>query len=355
MPARRPSWHPIVLQPGSMQRPAKRALDALAWAALGLAISVKAAAGPENVTPPSRVELLARAEKERAAGHDAAALGAALAAAKMSVTSSLLRFIAEEHRALHQLGLAYEAARSCTETAAEEPPSKNHDAVFLGCRELMHELEPHLALVTFGWRGELPEHTRFVVDGELLTPERRTRAFDPGKHRIWLDADGYVPVALELSLNAGDAPHVDLTLAPRTPPRAAPSATTTRATTPPASATRAANAPADTRPGGALTWPILVTGAGAALFGAALATSLDSNAKYADLRRACSRSACGSAPAERRSIEALDGATTVLVLAGSAVAGAGAVWLGLTLAARGRSAKTEVGVGPGFCSVRGAF
>ncbi|HTQ05015.1 MAG TPA: hypothetical protein VMI54_14220 [Polyangiaceae bacterium] len=331
-----------------------RAVVALAGAALPLALAAAPSLAAEPAGTPNRGELLDRAERERAAGHDAEALAAALAAANVSVTSSLLRFIAEEHATLGQLGAAYEAAHRCTEAAANEPPSENHDVVFLGCRALMHELEPRVALVTFGWRGELPEDARLVLDGETIAPERGARGLDAGSHDVRFSAPGYEPLALSLALKAGDAREVELTLE-RTP-----SPPSDRAGLAPRgdAASRSERLPDEPRRNGArrsLTLPVLVTGGGAALLAAALATSLDASAKYADLRRVCARAACGPSPPERGSIDALDRATTIFLIAGSAAVATGAVWLTLTLTARGRANVTSVGVGPGFCSVRGAF
>jgi hypothetical protein len=333
-----------------------RALGALVrvTCVLGLGATPAFAEGA-GAAARSRAELLARAERERAAGHDAEALAAALAAAKLGVTSSLLRFVAEERAALGEFGAAYEAARGCTEAAANEPPSANHDVVFLGCRALMHELEPRVGLLSFAWSGDLPESAVLVLDGEVIAPERRARGLEPGEHELHFDAVGYEPIALELSLKAGETRQVELTLVPAEPapqarePGAPPQAPV--AASPPAGA-RPAHVAKRSRP--ALTPPILVAGGGAALLALALATNLDSSAKYADLRRSCERAPCGSSPPERRAIDGLDTATTVLLLAGSAAVATGAVWLTLNLSARGRR-SAEVGVGPGFCSVRGAF
>src|SRR5262249_59795061 len=89
---------------------------------------------------------------------------------------------------------AYEAARGCTEAAASEPPSANHDAVFLGCRALMHELEPRIGLVSFAWDGDLPEGAVLALDGEVIALERRARRVPPRQHELRLDAVGYAPV-----------------------------------------------------------------------------------------------------------------------------------------------------------------
>lgn len=296
------------------------------WVALfGALTGARAALGAE--ADAERERLLSLAQSERAAGHDREALDAAERAAAIRGSSSLRRFIAEEQAALGQLAKAYESARECAADATAEPPSPNHDAVFLGCRALEHELLPRVALVHLRYRGVPPVGLTIERNGEPFALSERAEACDPGSVTIVARAPGFAPKQLTLALAAGEQRELEFSLAASAVRSAPRSAVTPR----PAPSSRA------------LDWkPVVTIGLGAASLLASASLHWAANARYDALKARCERAPCEPGSPDQRATERLDRWTNVTLASGLIAIAAGGSWLALEFGRREPRARTHV-------------
>jgi len=291
-----------------------------------------------------RERLLLLAQSERAAGHDREALDAAERAAAIRSTSSLRRFIAEEQAALGRLAKAYESARQCASDATAEPPSPNHDAVFLGCRALEHELLPRIALLHIHYRGIPPAGLTIEKNGEPSALAERAQACDPGALAIVARAPGFARAELTLALAAGEQREIELALVPVA--RSALVAATESV------APRSSLAPPFAPHDHSLDWkPVVTIGLGAATLLASASLHLAANQRYDALKARCERAPCELGSSDQRATEQLDRWTNITLAGGLTAIAVGGGWLALEFNRRERHARTRVLVQTGGIGV----
>jgi hypothetical protein len=258
-----------------------------------------------------RAQLLQAALEARSAGRHEEALAAASRAAAIKPSSSLLRFIAEEHAELAEPVLAYREAERCLAQTAKEPASDNREAVVTGCRFLLSQLGERVAVVTVQVQPASAPNLEIVVAGEPVTAGHAVVA--PGATSVVARASGYVEARQTLELSPGDRVTLPLRLAP------------SAAATPPA--LRVA-APSPQREARRPAWvaPVLFGTAGAG-FVVALASHLVANARYDALERDCAAMCPADFDSRKRQVTTLDTVTWVGAISGVALAGGGTAWL----------------------------
>jgi hypothetical protein len=280
--------------------------------------------------------LVESALRARDTGDHASALALAQSAGEMRPTSSLTRFIAEEHEALGHLAEAYDSAQRCLRLAEAEEPSANHSAVIVGCRSIASELRPRVALLSLTAPVPPPAGLIVRVEGTARTVGGEPFAVTPATVRIDADAPGWQPFHTSVVVDAGQEAAVTVALV-RPAPEPAPAL-------PPSPAARA---------GRSLLGPA-IAGGGLVALATAGALHLVADRQYDDLRQACA-GGCPDGSTRRSSIEQLDG-----VALGVGIAGAGLVVAGATIFFWPRGAATPsagawLTLEPTGASVRGFF
>jgi hypothetical protein len=275
-----------------------------------------------------RRSLLDQAQAARAAARHQDALAFCRRAIELKSSSSLRRFAAEELAALGRAAEAYNEAERCIREAASEPPSSNHDAVFLGCRTLVHELKPRVALLSFDWGGAEPSGVVIQANGATLDTEHEN-AVAPGM----LSIEAVLPTRLRftdaLQLGAGEAKTIDIRFEqPRSAPAEAPSAllprrTSVRRTAPQLGAT--------SHPG--RSWGPVAAGVGGALAIAGGALLVQSASRYRALTGRCAPGQCSESDSvvadDKRAIQRLDLWGSVGLISGIGLLGGGVAWFAL--------------------------
>src|SRR5262249_32117384 len=155
--------------------------------------------------------LLEKAQVARNGSRHAEALEFARRASAIKPSSSLRRFVAEELMALERYADAYNEAKRCTDDAASEAPSPNHDVVFLGCRTLVHDLTSKVALVSFDWGGPPAEGLVIAINGDTLD-QATEHAMAPGKLTIEASAPHFEKLTVKVEARAGEVRVVEARL-----------------------------------------------------------------------------------------------------------------------------------------------
>src|SRR5882724_3390142 len=151
-----------------------------------------------------RRSLLEQAQTARAEARHQDALAFCRRALQLKSSSSLRRFAAEELATLGRAAEAYNEAQRCIREAATEPPSANHDVVFLGCRTLAHGLSAQVALLSFDWGGD--ESSSVVVQANGVTLDAgHENAVAPGTLNIEAVLPARPRFTEALQLAAGEA------------------------------------------------------------------------------------------------------------------------------------------------------
>jgi hypothetical protein len=307
--------------------------------ALTTFVAALGAASLAHADEAARKALIDEAVAAAAANDHARALERAETALAMHATASLMRFIAEEHEKLGHLPEAYDAGRDCLRLAEKEPPSPNHDAVLVGCRSLVTELRPRVALVAWIVPGTLPVGLVVSVAAKQRDVARGSVAVSAGAVRVEARAPGYLPFESTVEVVAGAEATVTLVLEREPAPEVA---------KPPAPVF-------DEPPRKKLVGPILASVGVAALITSGV-LRLVSNGKYDDLRTQCASAAgCPDGESQKSSIQRLDAFAV-----GGAIVGAALVVTGVTLfvldkPAEPKQATAWIDAGPLGFNVNGRF
>ena len=279
----------------------------------------------------------------RAEGRHQDALALCRRAALLKSSSSLRRFAAEELATIGRPAEAYNEAQRCIREAASEPPSANHDVVFLGCRTLVHELSAKVALLSFDWGGVVPSGLVVHVNGVTFDAERES-AVAPGMLNIEAVQPGRSKATLAVQLAAGEAKTVGIRLEPlggsrpeaRTALASSPKVTRAQRTTP---RPRAAAHPGR-------SWGPLAAGTGGALAIAGGVLLVASESRYRALTSRCAPGQCSvsdSAVADdKRAIQRLDLWGNVGLISGLGLVGGGLAWFALDRPADGMQVSVSL-------------
>lgn len=322
-------------------------------ATLGTLLSTGLAFGDDNQGAVERRALLDQAQAARTASRHDEALDLARKAADIKGSSSVRRFIAEELAALQRFAEAYNEARRCTDDAATEAPSPNHDVVFLGCRSLVHDLADKVGLLSFDWGGPAPEGLRVIVNGQPID-QGNELAVAAGEVIIEASAPDKKRIAKKLQLRAGEVKVVQARLEAVSPQ-------------PGLAMPVAKAAPPD--PPSRSPWPRgrvwgpIVGGVGVASAATGAVLLALSQSRYNTLHGTCTalNATCAETdPANQskeKQIQTLDTWGNVTLISGIGLAVVGATWFVLDRRAGSSVAATDwrVGVSPGALAISKAF
>jgi hypothetical protein len=287
-----------------------------------------------------RRALIDAAVGARDAGDHAHALELARSADAVRSTSSLTRFIAEEHEALGHLPEAFDAARRCLRLAEGEEPSANHDAVLVGCRTIAAELRPRVALVSLRPPAAPPPGLVVRVAGVVREGGSEPFAVAAGSIQVEATAPGWSSFTTTVTVAPGEETPVPIALAPLPAP-AAPAPVPAPPPAPPPESRRSLLGP-------------IVGAAGVVALGVAGALRLVASSKYDDLKTRCT-GGCSDGDAQRGSIEQLDRAAVVTAVGGAWLVGAGVTLFLLDRPRPADKAAAWVDLGATGASVRGRF
>jgi hypothetical protein len=281
--------------------------------------------------------LLEQAQAARAEARHQDALAFCRRALELKSSSSLRRFAAEELVTLGRAAEAYNEAQRCIREAAAEPPSANHDVVFLGCRALAHELSAQVARLSFDWGGgDEPSGVVVQANGVILDAVHEN-AVEPGMLHIEAVLPAGPRFSQALQLAAGEAKTLSIHFEPLRSAEAE-----VRSASPgsprPARAERTAPEPrAASYPG--RSWGPIAAGVGGALAIAGGALLVQSASRYRGLTARCAPGQCSESDPvvadEKRSIQRLDLWGNVGLISGLGLLGGGMAWFALDRPARG--------------------
>ncbi len=319
-------------------------------AMLGTLLSTSLAFGDDNQGAVKRRVLLDRAQAARTASRHDEALDLARKAADIKASSSVRRFIAEELAALRRFAEAYNEARRCTDDAATEAPSPNHDVVFLGCRSLVHDLADKIALLSFDWGGPAPEGLRVIVNGQPVD-QGNELAVAPGEVVIEASAPDKKTIAKKLQLRAGEVQVVQARFEAVNPQPSLALPTAKAATEPPPPWPRGR------------VWGPIVGGVGVASAATGVVLLALSQSRYNTLHASCAapNATCAAtdptSQSKEKQIQTLDTWGNVTLISGIGLAAVGVTWFVLDRRAGSGAAATDwrVGVSPGALAISKAF
>jgi hypothetical protein len=314
-------------------------------------LSARLAFSDDNEGAEKRRALLDKAQSARTASRHDEALELARKASTIKTSSSLRRFIAEELSALERYAEAYNEAKRCTEDAATEAPSPNHDVVFLGCRSLVHDLAGKVALLSFDWGGPPPEGLAVSVNGEPLdqAPEH---AVTPGAVAIEATAPDKKMVAKKVELHGGEVKVVEVRFegVAAGPSPSAPTAKVASEHPPQATLVR-----------GRL-WGPIVGGIGLASAATGVVLLATSESRFNSLKSSCpSPMNCTESDASKESkegqIRTLETWGNITLISGIGLAAAGTLWFVLDRRPSPKASATDwrVGFSPGAIDVSKSF
>ena len=192
-----------------------------------------------------RGDLIAQAEEARRAGDHARAVDRALRAARIRATASIQYFLAREHEALGQSLATLEQAGACACAAEADPALHNRDVLLRACRAIVARTEGRLGRLTVRVAGPLAEGATITVAGHPLGPTVLGSPYpvEPGVVHVEASAPGCAPWQREVTVVAGAAIDVVVSLEP-TPAPPPPPAPLVVARPPPVAPRR----PPDARP-----------------------------------------------------------------------------------------------------------
>jgi hypothetical protein len=309
----------------------------------------------------ARIDLISQAQRARSGGDHTRSLDLAERAGRISMTSSLRRFITEEQMALGRTVDAYASAQLCLREAAAELPSPNRDAVARGCTSLVSSLESRIGRIVVNVPQPTPHGLHVTVAGSELRDALWGVDYvvSPGSIAVDATAAGLPPFHRNVQVAAGGRETVSIELVPTTAPNSGgPIEQSGQHHVAPREpfAPRPIVEPSRARTIRSPLGPVLMAAGGAALITGVI-TTIMSETQYHTLMKQCPGE--GACTMERygpdmQSIQTLDVVSTVTFIAGAGLLALGTVFL-FTLVHTEREPSVSVGLAPGGLTFSGRF
>lgn len=188
--------------------------------ALAIVTSTRVTFGQTQPVEGARLELLSQAEAAAEAGDHTRALDLARRAMRLRPSTSLVAFMAREHRALDQRIEALDHARQCLREVAIDAALRNRDTIREACEAVLASVEPRVARVTVRVTAHAPEGLVVRLGDRVLAPALYglPAAAMPGPLRVSAESPGFTAFSRDLTLSEGELATVDVALAPIAPP-----------------------------------------------------------------------------------------------------------------------------------------
>lgn len=275
----------------------------------------------------------------------------------------LARALAGEGRYVEAQEAYQRIIREGVSPGAPEPFKKALDSA----KAEVQDVEPKIGGVTISVKaaggGDVPNAKVTIDDAPVSAAALGVkRVANPGPHVVRASADGFKPVALNITVPVGGAVDAPLTLekdlsaaaVPASAPQPAPSDTSGPSPQP-----AAPEQPTTASTGGRSVWPWVAFGVGGVGLGLGAVTGILALGKHSDLSKACPSGSCG--PDQQSNLSSYHTLGTLSTV-GFIVAGVGAA-AGVTLlllqpkaeGAPAASARARLVVGPGSIGAVGTF
>jgi hypothetical protein len=184
--------------------------------ALAILVATETASAQSDRELATRQELIAEASALADQGKHAEALATAKRAAAIKMTPSLRLFIAGEQSALGLLADAYGSSKQCSAEVIADIHLNNRDRIRSDCAALEESLAKRVAHVTVKLPTPLPNDVHVTISGEELNSALIGEPYvvSPGKLKIAVTAQGYLPFQSELDVAEGGAQVIEAQLLP---------------------------------------------------------------------------------------------------------------------------------------------